>query len=207
MQHFALKTYTDQSPLFEGHYTTLIDCLETAVSMKTDLSYIDLKHQNLSNANLDNAHMPHANFSGANLTGTNLSESTLNNAIYFDATLYNTCFAYSDLKGSDFRGASFGATMIEGCTIKSSKFSTLSCFDLDFPNAFDMHGCTFEALDGKLHNMSCHPIIVKGFLNKPIIIMDHTIALGTKFLPKKLLPTLLRATSIIDAQQSTAIKG
>ncbi len=198
MPYFALKTHTNQSPLFEGHYPTFINCLETAISQETDLSFIDLKHQNLTNANLDNAHMPNADFSGANLTGTNLSESHLQSAIYFDTTLYNTCLSYSDLKYSNFRGASFGATMIEGCTIKGSIFSTLSCFDLDFPNAHDMHGCTFESIDGILHDMSCHPIIVKGLLNKPIIIMDHTIALGTNILPKALLPKLLNTLSMAE---------
>ncbi len=202
MQYFALRTHTDQSHIFDGKYSSFIDCLQDAITQNINLSYIDLRHKNLTNANLDNAIMPYANFSGANLTGANLSESILTNAIYINATLYNTCLSYSDLKQSDFRGASFGATLIEGCDITKSTFSTLSCFNLNFSNTESMHGCIYESSDGYTHNMSYHPIVVQGLLSKPLIIMDHTIALGTQILPRKLLKTIINATSELNLQNA-----
>lgn len=206
MQHFALKTHTNQSPLFEGHFTTLTECLERAVQKQINLSHINLANQNLTNANLDNAKMPHANFNGTNLTGTNLSESNLHGATYQNAELYNTCLSYSDISNCDFRNTNFGATLIEGCKIQSSKFSTSSCFDLDFRNTENMKGCVFEDLEGEKHAMSFQPIIFKGLMNKPIAILDHTIAIGTKTIPKRLLPELIK--SILPTnEQLIRIKG
>lgn len=193
MPYFSLKTHTDESVLFDGYYPDFQDCLEDAVKQSVHLTEIDLSHQNLNNFNLDNALMQRANFSGANLSGTNLSEADLLGATYFDTTLYNTCFSYSCLENSDFRGASFGATLIEGCFMHESIFSTLSCFDLDFTSAESIEGSLFETPNGMHLEMSCHPVVVKGLLSKPIIILDHTIAIGMEVFPKSILPDLGRA--------------
>ncbi len=200
MQYFVLKTHKDQTPIFDGAFTSFIACLEDAVKKEKDLSNIDLKHQNLSNANLDNAYMPGAELTGANLTGANFSESNLIGAHLQDSELYNTCFAYSEMSHSDFRGASFGATMIEGCIIDGATFSTLSCFDLDFRNVATMKDCKFESFDGALYGMTKHPIVLKGLLNTPIVILDQTITIGANILPKTILPALLNAMTSHEEQ-------
>ncbi len=183
MNNYTLKTYHENKTIFEGKYPSFIDCIEDAVNQNINLSYLNLKNKNLSNANLDGAHMPYADFKGANLIGCNLSECELQNSIFNDCTLYNTCFAYSDLINSAFLGAGFGATLIDGCNIQNCTFSTLSCFDLNFQLSRAMIGCRYIASNYKHHDMSEPPIILKGLLNTPIIILDKTIKIGGQFFP------------------------
>ena len=181
MNNYTLKTHSENKNIFSGTYRSFIDCIEDAVKQNINMSHINLSHKNLSNANLDGAHMPFANFKGANLIGANLSECHLKNANFNDTSLYNTCFAYSELQNSQFLGASFGATLIEGCNAQNCTFSTLSCFDLDFHLTRAMDGCTYIDQNYKHHNMSEPPIILKGLLNTPIIVLDKTAKIGGQF--------------------------
>nr|MBI1231011.1 hypothetical protein [Cytophagales bacterium] len=191
MYHFILRNHIDNTEIFSGEYASLIACLEDAVSKNIDLSSVDLRHQNLSNANLDGASMPNAHFAGANLTGVNLSEANLRSSIFFNADLYNICMAFSILNGSDFRMAQFGGTIISGALLQNCIFSNLSCFDLDFTSARSITGSCYIAEDGKIHKMSQQPIVVKGFLNSHIIVLDHSIKIGMKLFPKKFLPNFM----------------
>ncbi|PCJ02723.1 MAG: hypothetical protein COB14_01820 [Alphaproteobacteria bacterium] len=193
MPYFRLHKHTDHTEIFSGYYTSFIKCLEDAVENQINLTHINLKNENLSNANLDSAHMPNANFINTNLTGANLSEAHLTNSIFYNASLYNTCLSYSDLNKSDFRSASFGATLIDGTNIQDCIFSTLSCFDLDFYFTANMTGCLFASEDGQMHKMSKHPIVLKGFMNTHIIILDHSIKIGIKTFPRTILPELMKA--------------
>lgn len=181
MNNYTLKTYTENKPIFSGHYHSFIDCLEDAVKKNINLSHIDLRAQNLTNANLDGAHMPFADFKGANLIGCNLSECELQNSIFNDCVLYNTCFAYSEIKNSMFMGASFGATIIDGSNIQDCTFSTLSAFDLEFQTTRAMSGCRFIDPDFMHHDMSQPPVILKGIINTPIIILDKSIKIGGQY--------------------------
>ncbi|MGH1403054.1 MAG: pentapeptide repeat-containing protein [Alphaproteobacteria bacterium] len=196
MRHYILKTHTNQKTLFSGYYTSFIACLEEAVRQNIDLSHIDLRNTNLSNANLDGAQMPGAYLGGCNLSGINLSESDLHGSIFYNCALYNSCLSYSNLHNSDFRSADFGATLIEGCDITQCIFSSMSCFDLDFHLTENMDGCAFIESNGTVHSMSKQPIIIKGALNTPVIIMDQVIKIGLKVFPKTILPTLTRAINI-----------
>ncbi len=191
MQNFVLNNYTDNKELFSGGYSSFIECLEDAIEQNIDLSSIDLKNKNLSNANLDGANMPMAYLAGANLTGANLSEANLRNSVFYNCSLYNTCLSYSNLQGCDFRDANFGATLIEGANIQKCIFSTLSCFDLDFYFTDNMSGCLFVTADGAPHNMSNPPIILRGLMNTHIVVLDNTIKIGAKILPRKILPKLI----------------
>ncbi len=191
MQYFTINKHTDNSEIFSGYYKSFTDCIEDAVKKQTNLTYINLKNQNLTNANLDGAEMAGALLSGANLTGANLSESNLSNAILYNCALYNTCLCYSNLQGCNFSGASFGATLIEGADIQNSIFSTLSCFDLEFRLTENMTGCLFTTIDGAMHKMSNYPIVLKGLINKHIIVLDNAIKISGKIFPRELLPTLI----------------
>ena len=196
MQYFILKRYTDNKTIFTGYYSDFVKCLEDAVRQQTDLTYIDLKNKNLSNANLDGAIMSGALLSGANLTGANLSEANLKEGIFYNCSLYNTCLSYSNLKGSDFRSTNFGATLIDGADIGECTFSTLSCFDLNFYFTKNMEGCLFSTPDGAMHKMSKNPIILKGFLDKHIIMLDNSVKIGSKIFPVTSIPTLLKIIAI-----------
>ncbi|PCI57008.1 MAG: hypothetical protein COB36_01695 [Alphaproteobacteria bacterium] len=203
MQHFKLYKYKDHTEIFSGYYSSFTECLEDAVKKQINLSHINLQNKNLSNANLDNAHMPNALFISTNLSGTNLSEANLANAVFYNCSLYNTCLSFSDLRRCDFRNANFGATLIDSANIQDCIFSTLSCFDLDFYFTANMTGCLFVSDDGKIHRMSKHPMVLKGFMNTHIIILDHTIKIGMKTFPKTILPELMKIISSYTKQPST----
>ena len=200
MQHYVLRNHSNQITLFEGDYESYVDCLEDAVTNNINLQEIDLSNKNLSNANLDNAKMQNANFNNSNLTGANLSESNLQSASFNNTTLYNTCLSYSNLKKANFMNANFGATLINGSNIEKAMFSTLSCFDLDFRSVEKMKGCKFECYDGLMHAMSHHPIVLKGILNKPIVVLDQTITIGMHFLPKTALSKIMEKALIYEKQ-------
>jgi len=190
MQHYQLRKDTDNSIIFEGYYNSMNTCLEDAVNRNVVLSHVNLKNQNLTNANLDGCIMSHANFCGANLTGANLSEADLNHALFYNCGLYNTCLSYSDLSHSDFRDAFFGATLIDGSNLQQCLFSTLSSLDLNFQYVANMAGCAYTDPDGQQHNMSTPPIVIKGLLSVPIIVLDDLIKIGSKTISKTNLPQL-----------------
>ncbi|MCB1782770.1 MAG: pentapeptide repeat-containing protein [Alphaproteobacteria bacterium] len=178
MENFRLIRHTDQELIFEGQFASLTNCLEQAIRENTDLSHIDLKNKNLSGGNFDGAYMPGALLSGTNLTGANISECCLRGGVFHHASLYNTCLCETDLRACDFRDSNFGATDITGADISFSRFSTLSCFDLAFETTQNMLGCTFESPDGHKCKMSESPLILRGIMSSPIIVMDQTVRIG-----------------------------
>jgi len=207
MQYYNLTRHNDKTIIFSGRYNSFIECLEDAVTKNIDLSYIDLRNKNLTNAELDSARMKKASFTGANLSGANLSESILSGSVFYNASLYNTCMCHSNLNMCDFRDASFGGTLIEGSDIRESMFSTLSCFDLDFHNASDMYGCLFATPDGALHAMSRRPIVLRGLVNVPIIILDNTIKIDFRTFPKSILPKLMNMIKLQSMQSLSNLQN
>ncbi len=159
---------------------------------KIDLSYINLKNENLTNANLDMAYMPGAMLNGCNLTGCNLSESNLEHSTLINTSLYNTCLSYSRLRQCNFTGAAFGATLIDGSDMRECIFSTLSCFDLDFHLTHSIAGTTYITPEETRHSMSIPPVILKGILNTPIIILDDTTKIGTHYFSTKVIRPFLK---------------
>ena len=195
MEHFKLKTYDSNTVIFSGQYNSFLECLEDAALSGLPLAGLDLKHQNLTNANLDGASLIRADFTGANLTGANLSEAYLQGGIFENTSLFNTCFCYSDLRSCDFRSASFGGTDITGANISHSTFSSLSCFDLDFWHTDNMDGCRYINPNGTISPMSQKPIIIKGLMNTPILILDHDVHIGAGNFPKQSLDKILALTT------------
>lgn len=185
-----LRTY-DRHVLFFGKYPNFTKCLEDAVASSIDLNHADLRHKNLTNANLDGATMTNTNFSWANLSGANMSECALQESIFNNTALYNTCLCESNLHACDFRSASFGATDITGCDISHSLFSSVSCFSLDFWHTTNMDGCRYFNAEGQESLMSGKPIIVKGIISNPIIVLDQNIHIGHRQFPIHALPRLL----------------
>ncbi len=198
MPHFELRKHTTNELIYNGNYSSFTQCLENAVKHNIDLSHINLCGKNLTNANLDNATMPCAIFNNSNLTGANLSEANLRDASFKNCPLFNTCFAYSSMENCDFTGAEFGATHISGAVITGSTFSTLSCFELELPLTQNMTGCLYIMPDGSSHLMSAPPIVVKGVLNTPVVMLDRVIKIGEKTFPKLLLPKILHMLSLHD---------
>lgn len=204
MQRYQLVAKTEdlqtkdslQTVLFEGRFYSFKACLEQAVKDGCDLSGIDLSHKNLSNANLDCSHMPGANFTGTNLTGANLSECNLTGALFNGAALYNTFFCDSDLSDCNFENATFGATDIHGARLANTRFSTLSCFSLDFTRARHMTDTLYINPDGSTCRMSRPPIVIRGWARDPIILMDESVKSGHNLLNRKRLEPLIRKLAL-----------
>jgi hypothetical protein len=190
MQHYRLESVHTGQTLYEGRFYSLVACLENAIANRINLNFVNLRNLNLSNANLDDGLLAHADFTNTNLSGANLSEATLSGALFNGAALYNTFLCESDLTRCDFKNASFGATDIHDADLSRSQFSTLSCFTLDFTRARSMNGCVFFNPDGKICKMSRPPIVIRGLMHDPIVLMDDTIKAGHNLLDHPKLEAL-----------------
>ena len=183
---YKLYTKKTKDTLYEGQYTSFIECLESAITKGINLSGINLRNKNLCAANLDNANMADADFSNTNLTGANLSECNLSDSLFGNALLYNTYFSYSNLRNCDFRTSHFGGTDMTGTDISGSIFSNLSYTSLNFKNISSMKNCKIlsESRD-YVTNLTKPPLVIKGYGNLPIIIADNYVLNGhtpiTKF--------------------------
>lgn len=170
LKHQIIKNRYDQT-LFEGKFHSFQEAVETALQDNINLAYANFKQKNLQNITLDDAALPHADFTEANLTGANLSEADLTHAYFDNADLYNTCLAYSDLSACSFNGSHFGGTDITGALLCRTRFSGLSCFDLDFINAGTIENCIYINPDETIKIFSCPPIVIKGY-DKPLVMLD-----------------------------------
>ncbi|MCB9983347.1 MAG: pentapeptide repeat-containing protein [Rhodospirillales bacterium] len=204
MQHHQLRSIKDDSVLFEGRFETLKACLEQAVADRVALHCVNLRCQNLTNANLDDALMPGADFSGANLTGANMSESYFKDTNFTGTALYNTCFCDSNISACNFEDASFGATDIHGAILSQARFSTLSCFNLDFVTARAMTGCVFTNPDGTLCPMSRPPIVVRGAGNEILVQLDHHTKTGHNIVESQHLRQILGKLSVQELRKHLA---
>ncbi|MCB1652073.1 MAG: pentapeptide repeat-containing protein [Alphaproteobacteria bacterium] len=195
MKTYTLQTVKTQEVLFEGTFPSFKDCLESAVRKKITLDNVDLRHKNLSHANLDNAVMPGADFSHSNLNGVNLSESHLRGAVFKNATLHGACLCYSNLSECIFEDSSFGATDIFGAILGRARFSTLSCFSLNFSAALHMEECLFVDAVGTLSKMSYPPVVIHGLSHHPLIILDQDIKEGHTTIKRESLHALSQKLS------------
>jgi len=62
-----------------------------------------------------------------------------------------------------------------------------------------MYNCAFEDHEGRRHTMSTQPIIMKGILTTPIIVLDQSVKIGAKAFPKTILPDLINMISRLKA--------
>ena len=183
-----MKTYTILSArtaaaLYEGAFESFVHCLEQAVREGIDLSHADLRNRNLANACLDDGLLEGADFSNSNLTGANLSEANLRGASFYGTDLYNACMACADLSHCNFEDASFGATDISGSDISFSRFSTLSCFTLDFNAAQRLEKCSFTDEGQTLLSWSAPPVVVRGLGRKILVFAEQRWMHGHNALP------------------------
>lgn len=188
-----MKTHTIHSArtntlLYRGHFKNFKDCLEQAVREGADLSHADLSKRNLGNACLDDGFLEGADFSGCNLTGANLSETCLRGASFRGADLYNVCMACADLSHCNFEDAAFGATDISGSDISFSRFSTLSCFTLDFTAARRLENCVYSGEESTALSWSAPPVIVRGLGRKILVFTEQSWMHGHNILPYPVRP-------------------
>lgn len=197
-KNYAIHCLNTGKVLYEGQFASFKHCLEQAVTEQTSLQHADLRRKNLSGANLDDAQLQGSDFTGSNLSGTNLSESVLEGANFSNAALVDACLSYSNLGKSLFYGARFGATDIAGCKMPSCTFSGLSTFTLDFMDATDIAGSTYLHLDLHRLPMNTPPRVLRGWLNTPVILLDHHAIIGNKSLCASSLGHLPLLASFFD---------
>ncbi|MGN7438760.1 MAG: pentapeptide repeat-containing protein [Alcanivorax sp.] len=200
MNKYEIKHTITKKTLFEGTYTSFKSCIEDAVKQGVELCYADLRHQNMASVNLDGATLTNVTFTGSNLMGANLSEANLDQSTFHNCDMHNACLSFSNLNSCDFRGTLFGGTLVNDTTMKNAEFSTLSCFDLDFFSVLTMEGCTFVWETEECFDMSQPPIVIKGLLNTPVIIMDHHIKVGSHTLSKAHLPQLVNTLTLYTSK-------
>jgi uncharacterized protein YjbI with pentapeptide repeats len=174
MKIYKINAADTGTTLYEGIFATFKDCLEQAVREAADLSAADLKNRNLTGACLDDGIFNGADFSGSNLAGANLSEARLHGASFRGADLYNTCMACADLQNCNFEDASFGGTDIAGSNISFARFSTLSCFTLDFAGADRLENCTFTNHEYRNISWSAPPIVIRGIGRKIYVFAEQS---------------------------------
>ena len=192
MPKHHIKSLENNNVLFEGEFKTFKNCVETAINQRINLANANLRYNNLSNINLDDAIMPGADMRGSNLTGANLSEGYFKGTNFTQCALYNTCFVGSNLTSCNFADASFGATDIYDTIITNSQFSTQSCFGLNFQRTKNMQGCVFINIDGRILAMSKAPIVINGWKDSPVIILDNHIKHGANIIDQKRLAPLMK---------------
>ena len=183
MKTYKISSSRNGATLYEGVFKSFTHCLEQAIREDMDLSHADLRNLNLANACLDDGMMESADFSGCNLTGANLSEARLRAASFYGADLYNTCMACADLSHCNFEEASFGATDIAGSNISFTRFSTLSCFTLDFTRAQRLKNCAFTQAGRLLISWSTPPVVVRGLGRKILVFTEQSWMHGHNALP------------------------
>lgn len=207
MPHIQIRSRRSGEIICAGEFPSMIECLEHSASSKQDLSDAELSGQNLSNANLDGIIMRGANLGNVNLTGANLSEADLSGCDLRNAVLCNACLCEAELSACDFSGALFGATDIANAVLSSAVFSTLSALDLDFRSARTIDNCRFVEPGGTLLPFSSPPIVIKGLLHTPVVILGHTVKIGSLVAPLEKTIPLMQAILAEVVKGSTGRKG
>ena len=122
--------------LFRLECGSFVNCVETAVKSRADLSGADLSSANLSGANLRGANLSRANLSSANLSNASLSNANLSNTNLSSANLF--C---ADLYGADLYGARIDAVALarqkivpDGTLVVWKKLSEGVVAQLEIPN-------------------------------------------------------------------------
>lgn len=179
---YDIRCLKTQKTLYKGWFRSFRHCLEQAISEKISLKDADLRYRNLAGANLDDAVLQGADFTGSNLSGANMSESMLEDADFTNTGMVDACLSYSRLCGSIFDGARFGATDITGAHLQACTFSGLSAFSLDFVDTDGMELCRYRHNDAQTLPMNTPPRVLRGWLNTPVILLDHHVIIGRKSL-------------------------
>lgn len=183
MKVIKLRCTITDTVLYEGRFENVARCLEQAMKDRADITNVSLKNMDLSCAALDEASFHMADFTGANLTGANLSEANFTDCRFLGAALFNTCLSYSRLLRCGFEGASFGGTEITGTWLEDCRFSTLSCFTLDFVQAATMRGTSFIGTSGEAYPMTRPPLVIRGAQMGPVSLLDRHIKIGARVMP------------------------
>lgn len=172
MRTKMIKSWKDQTVIFEDSTLTDIELIEKAIGQQTDLSYADLSGWNLSGLNLDTAKLRHIRFCNTNLSNSNISEASFTNCDFSHACLVNACMAESNFHACRFSHAQFGATDIFQATLKYSSFAGISWTSLNFHQTQIIEECLAFDRNGTQVTFSIPPIVIQGLEPFPIVLFD-----------------------------------
>jgi len=182
-QIITLKNHKTAEALYEGAFSTVVSCVEQAISERVTMDEVDLSYQNLSYANFDNGSFKRAKFTGANLHEANLSECDFTGADLSHTDLTMACLAISRLYACDMRGASLGLTDVTDAEIMGCRFSCPTIFDTAFHRCHIFQDCLYYDDTGAVLPLATPPIVIKG-LPKSMTILDHHIQIGHEIFEK-----------------------
>lgn len=187
---------------FEGEFTSLRQCVETAVLCREGLGSIDLNGAALAGANLLGAY-----FWGAQFARADLSAATLARAILSDADLHGACLrgafladtrlARAKLAGASLRGAVLNGAVLIDADLSRADLRGARLAGADLTGArlcgADLHGA--ELAGAKLHGahlegarwrpgvrLAGPPIAVHG-LARPVWIVGNHVQIGARLQP------------------------
>jgi len=104
--------------LFRLECGSFVNCVETAVKSRADLSGADLSGADLSGADLYGANLSRANLYGANLSNANLFCANLSNA-----DLSNADLSRADLSRANLYGANLSRASLYGADLSRANLS------------------------------------------------------------------------------------
>ena len=136
--------------LFRLECGSFVNCVETAVKSRADLSNANLPNANLPNANLPNANLFCASLFRANLRGASLRGADLSNANLSRADLSNANLSNADLSNANLFCASLFRANLRGADLSGANLSNADLFRANLSNAdlfrANLYGAQIDAL-------------------------------------------------------------
>ena len=121
--------------LFRLECGSFVNCVETAVKSRADLSGADLSGADLSGADLSNANLFCANLYGANLSNANLFCANLSNASLSNADLSRANLYCANLSGANLSGANLYGADLSRANLSRANLSRASLYGADLSRA------------------------------------------------------------------------
>ena len=96
-----LRRWDNLKVLFQGHYYTTRECIESAISHGIDLSYINLRGFDIRNCDLNGAIMRHADLRYANARGVKFANADLTSADFMGIKVHPHALSKIDSDKTD----------------------------------------------------------------------------------------------------------
>jgi len=121
--------------LFRLECGSFVNCVETAVKSRADLSGADLSGADLSGADLSNANLFCANLYGANLSNANLFCANLSNASLSNADLSRANLYCANLSGANLYCANLYGADLDRANLYGADLSNTNLYGADLYGA------------------------------------------------------------------------
>ena len=190
--------------LFRLECGSFVNCVETAVKSRADLSNANLPNANLPNANLPNANLFCASLFCANLRGASLRGADLSNANLSRADLSNANLSNADLSNANLFCASLFCANLRGADLSGANLSNANLSNADLSNANLSNADLFRA---NLSNADLFRANLYGAqIDALVIARQKIVPDGTLVVWKKLSEGVVAQLEIPnDAQRTNAI--